>query len=171
MMHFYYLVFALLFLFTVIVAHAVLSRLVAKRGGPRSPQLFLVKIIILMHAALVLGLIGMGFGRGYPSGEIALGVIYASVVYYGIAYSYFHWFNMSETSRRVRIMMEIRERGGMPEKELEELYRPEQMIAVRLDRLIRAGQIERGPDGRYRIKGMFLLRVARIIQLWRKLCY
>jgi len=99
--------------------------------------------------------------------------IFAFMVFNGIAYAYFHIFNMSETARRIRMLLQIRRAGpaGLRVQELERQYSQKDMIEARLDRLVRMNQLSLGPDGRYRVTGKTLLVAGRIMSLWRRLVF
>jgi len=59
---------------------------------------------------------------------------FAFLVFNGVAYAYFHFFNMSETARRIRMLLQIRHAGaaGLRVQDLERAYSPRDMIEARL---------------------------------------
>jgi hypothetical protein len=88
---------------------------------------------------------------------------YLIIVYNCLAYSYFHFFNMSETARRVRLLIRLKLKpGAWSEKD----HDPETMVQNRLARLVGLKQLALNPDGRYFIRGSFFLRVSRLIDWW-----
>ncbi|MGE4132099.1 MAG: hypothetical protein AB7F86_10715 [Bdellovibrionales bacterium] len=78
------------------------------------------------------------------------------------AYTYFHVFNMSETSRRIRMIVRIGRTPGCTLDSLKDLYHAEEMINVRLDRLVALGQIEKR-DGRFYPRGKLFSRTAAVL--------
>jgi hypothetical protein len=68
-------------------------------------------------------------------------VIYAGLTYSLLAYSYFHLFNMGETARRVRILVELREHGNITIEELKSFYDAGAILDRRLERLVALGQV------------------------------
>jgi hypothetical protein len=100
-----------------LITHAVLSRLPFTRALPRQP------------VALLAGII--------PAAANASG-IFTLVCGLLSAHVYFHLFNMSETARRIHLLTELRSRG-----EIDRNYQPERMLALRLNRLLELGLLER----------------------------
>lgn len=59
-----------------------------------------------------------------------------------LCYCYFHFFNLGETGRRIRILIELYQAGGsLTEDQLLQRYGAEELLQQRLLRLERAGQI------------------------------
>ncbi len=92
--------------------------------------------------------------------------IYGLIVYACLSYFYFHLFNLGETSRRLRILIELY-RGPVRAEDLERRYPPLSQVDVRLERLLGMGQIEFG-EGRYRLKSRRLWLVAACVEAWRR---
>lgn len=67
--------------------------------------------------------------------------LYALLTYALLAYSYFHLFNMGETARRVRILIELREHGNISVEELKSFYDAGAILDRRLERLVALGQV------------------------------
>jgi hypothetical protein len=86
-----------------------------------------------------------------------------SLAYLSLAYSYFHFFNMSETARRMRLMIELYlSPNGLTPRELMSRYSAEEVVEVRLGRLLSIGQIiER--NGRFYKAGRSLGIPIRLI--------
>lgn len=90
---------------------------------------------------------------------------YAFFLYALLAYSYFHLFNMGETARRVRVLMELKEHGGMKMGELKSFYNTASMLDRRLERLVSLGQVR--VDGERIILGSKKLYfVAAVLDIW-----
>jgi len=88
-----------------------------------------------------------------------------TLIYAALSYCYFHFLNLGETARRIRLLRELAERpGGMTEAELLSSYGSRDIVEARLGRLLRNGQVSRGKDGRLRIAGNHLLVPARMLR-------
>lgn len=96
------------------------------------------------------------------------GVLYALLVYGGLAFSYFQTFAMTETARRIRILRELYSRGRVTLRELESEYSGANMLAVRLERMVALNQLTQRQD-RYWVKGRLLLGVGKIMEVWARL--
>lgn len=147
----------------IFVLHAGLSRL----AGSGSRQLLAVRVAAA-------GALPTGFMLWYlvfrPMGGGGAGtaVLYSSIVYICLATTYFHFFNMSETARRIRILYEVHRAGSLGARELEALYKTTDIISIRLKRMAAMGQLRREGDF-YVIGRQTLLRAAQAIMFWRKL--
>jgi len=96
-----------------------------------------------------------------PTGTLAANTL----IYAALSYCYFHFLNLGETARRIRLLRELAERPeGMSKAELLSAYGSREIVTARLGRLIRNGQVSRGEDGRLRIAGAHLLIPARILR-------
>jgi len=139
----------------IVVVHAALSR--AFRAV--SPQLNAVRSLVVAGLP-TLALIWATGGGGV--------LIYGGAVYGLIAYTYFHFFNMSETARRIRILYEIYHAGSLSSRELERHYTPEDMLANRLPRLVALNQLRR--EGEWYVLDRKTLYIAsRMVFFWRRM--
>lgn len=156
---------------TLVVVHALASRYDASRRRALSPQLMLVRLTLVFNVPVLSGvwLIAWYEGRSYL--EMLYMLLFVFLVFNGVAYAYFHFFNMSETARRIRMLLHIRQMGpsGLRIQELEREYSPQDMIEARLDRLVKMRQLVLDADGRYRVSGQVLLWAGRIMAWWRRL--
>lgn len=136
----------------------------ALRGAAR--QLAAILGILLSYPPMTLLLAASFTSREAAHGpwDIAL---YALLVHSACAYVYFHFFNMSETARRIRLIIELYRRGGLTAGEIEALYRTSDVIHLRLERLVQLGQLEYD-GGSYQLKGRMLYFAARVVAAWRK---
>lgn len=148
------------------LAHVLLSRRAVGRR-PVSPQASLVRLILLLNAPVLTGAVVIAWFEARPPLETASMLVFCGIVYNGIAYAYFHVFNMSETARRIRILLHVLTHENANAEGLRDNYSPRDMVGARLDRLEQMRQIARGPDGRFRVAGRLLLSVARAIRAWR----
>lgn len=151
------------------LTHVSISRRNVRHGHLGSPQAGLARLILLLNAPVLVGAGVIAWIEARTLLEAASMLIFCGVVYNGLAYAYFHVFNMSETARRIRILLHVLAHGGVSADNLRSDYTPGDMVAVRLGRLEQMNQIARGPDGRFRITGRLLLTAARAIRLWRHL--
>jgi hypothetical protein len=87
----------------------------------------------------------------------------SGLTYAALGYCYFHFINLGETARRIRILRELWDsQGGMTMDELLQKYDAGQILDARIGRMIRNRQIvERG--GRYHIAKPTLLCMARTL--------
>lgn len=100
----------------------------------------------------------------YLSDRVNLSQIIYSIVNYGaLSYCYFHFINLGETARRIRLLRElIDSKDGLSVQEILERYNAKEIIEKRLGRLIKSGQII-FRDGRYYIGKPIMLLIANII--------
>ena len=89
--------------------------------------------------------------------------------YGALGFCYFHFINLGETARRIRIVREI-DAAGRPlaREEILERYGAAEIVSVRIDRLLGAGQIV-FRDGRYCLANPTVLYMARSIVLMKLL--
>ena len=114
------------------------------------------------------GLVGLAAAEFYASPipwapEIP-GLIAANILTYGaLGYGYFHFLNLGETARRVRLLRELHEAGGaLSESEILARYNAAMIVGVRVQRLLRSEQIV-CHEGRYHIGKPLLLAAARTL--------
>jgi hypothetical protein len=71
------------------------------------------------------------------------GLMVTNIIIYGsLGYCYFHFINLGETARRIRIMREIYESPtGLTKTEIAKKYNAPEMVEKRLSRLINTGQL------------------------------
>ena len=99
--------------------------------------------------------------------DIACGVVYVLLTYNGFGFCYFHFFNATETSLHIHIVMEIFKKGALPSAQLTKTYNAKEMINARIDRMIALGQLE-NRGGRYFLSNRSLLLIGTIFDIWRK---
>jgi hypothetical protein len=151
----------------LIVAHLLMIRVNRLLGWRVSPQLLLLALVALGNIPLLF-LAALKYNA--MSWSIQLNTYaYLVIVYNCLAYSYFHFFNMSETARRIRLLINLKLNGGVALAKPQADYQPGTMVRGRIERLLGLGQIEQLPNGNYRIKRRLFLNVARFISWWAKL--
>jgi hypothetical protein len=162
------LLYLLLCILLVITAHFGYCRLYGKNSSS-SPQNRLLAIILVGNIPLLFGILMIGTIQYVPILEFFILIIYALIVYNCILYAYFHLFNMSETARRIRILLQLRESGGLTKPQLLDQYSPQNMVEARLKRLQKMGVICSTQEGNYRTCNSIAVMIARLFQIIRKL--
>lgn len=96
--------------------------------------------------------------------------IYLFLVYILFAYVYFHIFNMSETARRIQILVENYKTGILEKEELVKKYTCQDMVSARLERLVSLG-ILRLTKNRYFLenKALLLLIFTKAVFSFRRI--
>ena len=91
----------------------------------------------------------------------------STVTYIALGYCYFHFINLGETARRVRIAIELWESEiGLSMDEILKRYNALMIINVRLQRMISNKQIVHR-DGRYYIAKPIMLYLAKAIVIMK----
>ncbi len=87
------------------------------------------------------------------------------LIYLAFCYVYFHWNNMGETARRIRLLRELHDAPrGLTDAELQTRYPAREILEHRLRRLIEARQIAER-DSRLFLTSTAVLRSARLVGL------
>ncbi len=84
-------------------------------------------------------------------------------------YFYFHFFNMSETARGIKIIVNIKTGKIKNIADIKNIYTAERSLVDRLKRLEHLRQIEKKSDGNYLLKGRSMYFAANIIVFFRKI--
>jgi len=136
-----------------------------------SPQAAISKIILLGNVPLLTGIIIIDNLNQATLNEYLINTLYGFIVYNGILYAYFHLFNMSETARRIRILLQIKSQGSLSSKDLENLYSAEDMVTARLKRLKQMNAVNyNSQENTYTINNKHpLLKIARTFYGLRRL--
>lgn len=86
-----------------------------------------------------------------------------AITYLALGYCYFHFVNLGETARRIRLVRELEQSTtGLTLEEILQRYNAEEIISRRLKRLLNSGQIII-KDNRYCIKSPFMLLASKIM--------
>ncbi len=120
---------------------------------------------VLGFAALCMVHGGLYFGAPttFQGREFLATLVTNTLIYSALAYCYFHFLNLGETARRIRILRELHDaKGGLTMEEVLLRYNSKNMVAMRLGRLLSSGQV-RLVNNRYVIKSPLLLMSAKII--------
>ena len=97
--------------------------------------------------------------------EFAQSAFYGFIVYTCLSYSYFHFFNISETARRFQILVALSSNRKVYRRYLAAKYNVTDMVKTRLERLVQFGQLTY-KDGRYYLKRRVLCSIAQILMMW-----
>lgn len=85
------------------------------------------------------------------------------LIYSALGYCYFHFINLGETARRIRILNEIYySDGGLTVEEILKRYNSEIIIDARLNRLLANNQL-RFLNNRYFIRNSLMLCITKVI--------
>jgi hypothetical protein len=96
-------------------------------------------------------------------GQIAV----STMTYIALGYCYFHFINLGETARRIRIVRELWEsEDGLSMDELLKRYNASEIINVRLQRMMSKKQIV-FRDGRYYIGKPIMLYISKAIVMMK----
>ena len=83
------------------------------------------------------------------------------VIYSALGYCYFHFINLGETARRIRILREIYDSGGrLAMADILQKYNAKEIILKRVGRLLNNRQIAL-ENGRYHINSRVVLAMAK----------
>jgi len=115
---------------------------------------------------LILEIIFISFGVKLINNSTALSIINI-VTYSLLGLCYFSFINLSVTAIRVRLLSELYEfQEGLEIEEIMERYNSNEILIIRIDRLINNGQITYKND-RYYAKKSITLVMAIILELLR----
>ncbi len=148
---------------TLFGAHIVMARFWLAKRPLVSPQKATALLSVYLNIPLLLALVGKGLWSHVPVEDIFASALYTLLVFNSVAYSYFLLFSLSETGRRIRILLQLLEGDSINTNEHATNYSSEAMVRQRLLRLGQMGQISE-TSGRYRVNNRFLLRVAKLIR-------
>lgn len=149
----------------LVLVHALMTRLWLARNPAASPQKATALLGLLINIPLAIGVMAGGVMLKIPMGELLLAWVYAALAFNSVAYSYFHFFNLSETGRRIRMLLQLLEGESIGVNDAgAKTYSGQAMVNQRLARLLQMGQVSTA-DGQYMINGRFLLRAARVVSL------
>ncbi len=90
-------------------------------------------------------------------------LIVNSIAYASFGYCYFHFINLGETARRIRILREIYDsKDGLSMKEILQRYNAKEIVEKRISRLINNGQVLYKNE-RYFIGSPIMLMISNVI--------
>lgn len=112
--------------------------------------------------AVVAAIYGAGFGMIFLPTPFGLSCLLSLTM----AHVYFHWFNMSETARRIRILMMLDE-SATPRRLN---YSSDEMIEKRIQRLLKLGLAGK-KEGNLFLKNRWAGALAKIFVGYERLMY
>ena len=142
-----------------VISQIIITRYVKKYGLLTSVILgFLVGLAIVFTIEIAHTLTSNS-----PISEVIGALALNTITYGALGYCYFHFVNLGETARRVRIVRELLDsKHGLSMSEILEYYNASEIIRVRLQRLLKNKQITLRND-RYFITKSMLLYITKII--------
>lgn len=159
------IIFLLLSPFFLLLLHSLVIRVLLITGNEISRQKMLLYCIIFFNLpVLFLSLLILGDGYGN-----ILNYFYILLTFNSFAYIYFHFFNMSETSRRIKILVGIRKKKIRSIKDMQRYYNYGESVSIRLKRLEKMSQIESLDNNAYKLRGRLLYVVSYIVLFFRML--
>lgn len=152
------------------VAHVLGERLWLRRHPNASPQVALIRLAALIAMIISAILIWrLPHTETLPLPEVAAATAYALLTFATFAYAYFHVFNLSETGRRIRILMELKygtpKAGNSQSPSTAADYTPRDMVISRLARLRQMGQIRIDDGQGYHIAGRKFLAIGTLLHV------
>jgi hypothetical protein len=152
------------------VVNVVCQVIAARTGGNKISMLrsIILGFVVGAGVCVTLPCLAPGFPRT-PGIDAAADLCAALITFACLGYCYFHFINLGETARRVRIVRELLEAGGsLTRTELLARYNADEMIRVRFSRMLKNKQvIER--NGRYYIGVPLLLWMAEALALMKRI--
>ena len=128
----------------------------------------LLQSIVVGFFAGLFGIIALDVGIFSLKTDVFL-LLLNILTYSALGYCYFHFINLGETARRIRIIREIYDAGeeGLSQQSILERYNARQIVDLRLQRLLSKGQIiER--EGRYYIGTPVVLLMAQTLAFLKR---
>lgn len=153
----YYIFIPVVGVFGLAVTHIGLLRLYpVLRPYPAFAIAFLLWLAVEITSDFVFALVTYDYSwLDYGLGNFLL--------YFMLAYCYFHFFNLGETGRRMRLIFELFSASeGLTRIELAERYGSKEIMDRRIQRLLDDGQIVE-QDGRFFASGPAMSAIASVI--------
>ena len=149
-----------------LILHILLLRLWVSQLAPRI--IFLSLSIGFLFGPLFFFLVMPSLVTFPNSTPAVLLLVFLSMFLYGmLVLQYIAWiFGMGEAAIRIRILLELQKRSskGASLDEIYEHYNAEQILKVRLSRLVNAGHLTEAGD-RYQLKKRILVVEAFVIRM------
>lgn len=103
-------------------------------------------------------------------GDKAGTILADTATYILLSYGYFHFLNLTETARRIRILCELKEASpdGLTQAQILERYNAQEILDRRLERLVKNGQVI-CRDGRYYIGKPIMLIAAKTTSVFKRM--
>tara|TARA_Y100000590_G_scaffold470346_1_gene664004 strand:- start:25288 stop:25665 length:378 start_codon:yes stop_codon:yes gene_type:complete len=122
-----------------------------------------------MNLPLFVGIILIALNELRSINDLVSMLLFGALVFNLFSYVYFHIFNMSETARRIKILLHLYNNGSSHIDELKYDYNPKDMINSRLERLIEMKEIISDQSGIYYLNNSIFLPFAKTFSILRKI--
>jgi uncharacterized membrane protein len=149
----------------LIIAHALAIRLITFLKRDVSNQKLLLYCIALFNLPVLAILSMTSVGR--TSGLIVYA--YALITFNSFAYFYFHVFNMSETARRIKLLVGIKKGKLKNANDLTGYYDDKKALMLRLERLEQLSQVKKAGNNVYSLKSRLFSNVYFLVLLFRRI--
>jgi hypothetical protein len=145
-----------------LAAYCLTQILVSRLAPGRSPYHSL-KFGFMGGLMVAMVVSGWGVSRMTISPQDRTGYMVLNLLaYLALAFGYFNFVNLTVASLRIRLLEEIREAGGaLPADALKAAYNSQEVVALRLQRLVQGGHLVE-KNGRLHSGRLPFLIVARI---------
>lgn len=146
----------------------VITQMSGCRYGKKSGLLRWVFIGFLGGFLTVLTIeVGFSYATKPALAELVGQITLSTITYVTLGYCYFHFINLGETARRVRILRELLEsEHGLSRNEILDRYNVSDILNIRLQRMINNKQIVLRND-RYFIGKPVMLYMAKAIVMMK----
>lgn len=142
------------------MAHAGMNRLPAACKLPRQ-ALTVLAILVLVPIQIAFAFL--------TGGELSR-LLFFGLLALLTGHVYFHIFNMSETARRIQILIRIKKRQGAAGSSGMESYSSEEILKVRLGRLVELRQVK-VREGKYHWRASILLVASVILKMYERILF
>lgn len=149
-----------IFLFSLFILHVLAVRIIEKLKLNILRQMAVVYITSALNLPLITTV--------FLINKSISSLIYAFIVFNAFAYFYFLFFNMGETARRVKILIEIKKGNVKNSSNLKEFYKEDVMVKNRLERLLGLNQVKLNPNNKYIMANRILFCGTMFMYSWRK---
>ncbi len=146
------------------LSHALLSRWLGDRMARQKTAVVAV-IVAALGTVTVIATLEF-FGNGGDRGLHWSGICFSLVNVFCISHIYFHFFNMSETARRIRLLIQLKRGESLNDGS----YSARELIEIRIQRLLELNQWRLDGDW-VRPKNTLLTWVARLMISYRKMLF
>jgi len=86
-----------------------------------------------------------------------------TATYFALGYCYFHFVNLGETARRIRLLRELYDApGGLTEEQILSKYNAKEIVSIRLTRLLNNNQIILR-DARYYVANSVMVFISKAL--------
>jgi len=142
------------------VVHMLVSRL-SRRFSPQMGAIVSILIAQILMALLLYYFVFHGCPT--KTAELVSAFLYCFIVYNALTYTYFHLFNMTETSRRIRTAYELEKAGHLHVSDIVPVYGTTDLIDGYLEKVVALNQLT-CKNGRYVLSGRLFYYAALVLK-------